>query len=253
MGGLGPSISSYLGRKPTANDIREVIRVIEGYPKATVLVDNSVAEGNQERSSQSRVQVDSTSSNQIDEQTNGIKSARHMPSETVSNPTDQELVAHETNLKNKRDTRLLPPRPPVIPKPKRHLRNYTRARTENEKEVGVADDFRKPTLGKNVVLHSQAQYLIPIAHPGPNLTVHPSQRVILDGRKSYDPNGDPLYFLWVQLTGGPSVSLLNSTTPMPSFVAPAINNTTTLTFELLVGDGQRSSMPTYSYVTIEPL
>lgn len=157
MGGLGPSISSYLGRKPTANDIREVIRVIEGYPKTTVLVDNSVAEGNQERSSQSPVQVDSASSNQIDEQSNGIKSARSMPSETVSNPTDQELVAHETNLKNKRDTRLLPPRPPMIPKPKRHLRNYTRARTENEKEVGVANDFRKPTLGKNVVLHSQAK------------------------------------------------------------------------------------------------
>ena len=83
MGGLGPSISSYLGRKPTANDIREVIRIIEGYPKATVLVDNSIAEGNQERSSQSLVQVDSASSNQIDEQTNGIKNARHIPSETV--------------------------------------------------------------------------------------------------------------------------------------------------------------------------
>ena len=76
MGGLGPSISSYLSRKPTANDIREVIRVIEGYPKTTVLVDNSVAEGNQERSSQSPIQVDSASSNQIDEQSNGIKNAR---------------------------------------------------------------------------------------------------------------------------------------------------------------------------------
>ena len=151
MGGLGPSISSYLGRKPTANDIREVIRIIEGYPKATVLVDNSIAEGNQERSSQSLVQVDSASSNQIDEQTNGIKNARHIPSETVL------TVAHETNLKNKKDTRLLPPRPPMIPKPKRHLRNYSRARTENEKEVGVANDFRKPTLGKNVVLDSQAK------------------------------------------------------------------------------------------------
>ena len=128
-----------------------MIRIIEGYPKATVLVDNSIAEGNQERSSQSLVQLDSASSNQIDEQTNGIKNARHIPSETVL------TVAHETNLKNKKDTRLLPPRPPMIPKPKRHLRNYSRARTENEKEVGVANDFRKPTLGKNVVLDSQAK------------------------------------------------------------------------------------------------
>ncbi|MGE5661734.1 MAG: hypothetical protein ACM3X1_05750 [Ignavibacteriales bacterium] len=32
-----------------------------------------------------------------------------------------------------------------------------------------------------------------VAHPGPNLTVHPSQKVILDGSKSYDLNGDPLF------------------------------------------------------------
>lgn len=76
--------------------------------------------------------------------------------------------------------------------------------------------------------------------------------MVLDGSKSYDPNGDPLYFLWLQLTGGPTVPLLNSRTPRPSFVAPAISNTTTLTFQLLVGDGQRSSMPAYSYVTTEP-
>ena len=61
--------------------------------------------------------------------------------------------------------------------------------------------------------NTQAQYSIPIANADPNLIVHPSQQVILDGSKSYDPNADPLYFLWVQLTGGPTVPLLNSTTP----------------------------------------
>jgi hypothetical protein len=98
----------------------------------------------------------------------------------------------------------------------------------------------------------QPQYLLPVANPGPSLTVRPSELVELDGSKSYDPNGYPLYFLWLQLTGGPTVSLLNSTTPNPSFVAPAVTNTTTLTFELLVGDGQAGSMPSYTYVTVEP-
>ncbi|MFZ0556927.1 MAG: hypothetical protein WAM26_16720 [Nitrososphaeraceae archaeon] len=84
------------------------------------------------------------------------------------------------------------------------------------------------------------------------MIVHPSQQVILDGSKSYDPSGDPLYFLWLQLTGGPTVPLLNSTTPNPSFVAPVVTNATTVTFELLVGDGQRASMPSYTFVTIEP-
>jgi hypothetical protein len=100
--------------------------------------------------------------------------------------------------------------------------------------------------------NTQSEYSLPVANPGSSLTVRPSQLVELDGSKSYDPNGDPLYFLWLQLTGGPTVSLLNSTTPNPSFVAPAVTNTSTLTFELLVGDGQAGSMPSYTYVTVEP-
>ena len=107
-------------------------------------------------------------------------------------------------------------------------------------------------VNSTTVPNTQAQYSIPIANAGPNLIVHPSQQVILDGSKSYDPSGDPLYFLWLQLTGGPTVPLLNSTTPNPSFVAPVVTNATTVTFELLVGDGQRASMPSYTSVTIEP-
>ena len=65
-------------------------------------------------------------------------------------------------------------------------------------------------MNSTTVPNTQAQYSIPIANAGPNLIVHPSQQVILDGSKSYDPSGDPLYFLWLQLTGGPTVPLLNS-------------------------------------------
>ncbi|MGB7632460.1 MAG: hypothetical protein WBL68_01925, partial [Nitrososphaeraceae archaeon] len=115
-----------------------------------------------------------------------------------------------------------------------------------------ANNSSSTGMNSTTVPNAQAQYSIPIANAGPNLIVHPSQQVILDGSKSYDPSGDPLYFLWLQLTGGPTVPLLNSTTPNPSFVAPVVTNATTVTFELLVGDGQRASMPSYTYVTLEP-
>lgn len=76
-----------------------------------------------------------------------------------------------------------------------------------------------------------AQNQIPIANAGPSLTVRPLSNVVMDGTKSYDPNGDPLHFLWLQLAGGPTVSLLNNTTTTPSFIVPSVTNTTVLTFQ----------------------
>jgi hypothetical protein len=84
------------------------------------------------------------------------------------------------------------------------------------------------------------------------LTVQPTSTVALDGTKSYDPNGDPLSFLWLQLAGGPTVSLFNNTTATPSFVAPSVTNTTMLSFQLIVSDGITDSMPSYSYITVQP-
>ena len=99
---------------------------------------------------------------------------------------------------------------------------------------------------------AEAQNQIPIANAGPSLGVQPSTNVVLDGTKSYDPNGDPLQFLWLQLAGGPVVPLLNNATATPSFTAPLVPNTTVLTFQLIVSDGQTDSMPAYTYVTIQP-
>jgi hypothetical protein len=99
---------------------------------------------------------------------------------------------------------------------------------------------------------AEAQNQISIANAGPSLTVQPSSNVVLDGTKSYDPNGDPLQFLWLQLAGGPAVPLLNNATATSSFIAPLVPNTTVLTFQLIVSDGQTDSMPAYTYVTIQP-
>lgn len=100
---------------------------------------------------------------------------------------------------------------------------------------------------------SQSQNQIPIANAGPSSTVQPGSKVVLDGTKSYDPNGDSLSYLWLQLAGGQPVSLSNNNTSTPSFVAPSVtNNNIMLTFELVVSDGQANSAPAYTYVTVQP-
>ena len=121
----------------------------------------------------------------------------------------------------------------------------TTTEEEQQQETTEDDDGGESTS-------AEAQNQIPIANAGPSLTVQPSSNVVLDGTKSSDSNGDPLQFLWLQLAGGPTVPLLKNTTASPSFTAPSVSNTTVLTFQLIVSDGQTDSMPAYTYVTVQP-
>jgi VCBS repeat-containing protein len=74
----------------------------------------------------------------------------------------------------------------------------------------------------------------PVSFAGMDQGVKPSSVVTLDGSGSSDPDNDyPLSYLWAQ-TGGTPVTLSNTTTVAPTFVAPAV--TGTLTFELMVTD-----------------
>src|SRR5262249_6238181 len=50
----------------------------------------------------------------------------------------------------------------------------------------------------------------PVADAGPNQNFTSAATVTLDGSRSYDPNGDPLTYLWQQ-DGGPTVALSNPT------------------------------------------
>ncbi len=93
---------------------------------------------------------------------------------------------------------------------------------------------------------------IPVANAGPNQKVHSSDQVTLDGSKSYDPNGHSLTFSWLQLAGGPVVTLSNDNKAKPTFTAPLVTNTTNLTFQLLVNNGNAESNPSLVSVTITP-
>jgi len=93
---------------------------------------------------------------------------------------------------------------------------------------------------------------VPVANAGPNQKVHSSDQVTLDGSKSYDPNGHSLTFSWLQIGGGPVVTLSSDNKAKPTFTAPLVKDTTNLTFQLIVNNGNAESSPSYVSITVTP-
>ena len=77
----------------------------------------------------------------------------------------------------------------------------------------------------------------PIADAGPNQTKEEETQVTLDGSNSSDPDeGDGIKsYRWSQ-TAGPKVKLSNDTAVKPTFTAPNVAGSKSLTFELTVTD-----------------
>jgi hypothetical protein len=91
----------------------------------------------------------------------------------------------------------------------------------------------------------------PIADAGADRTVTSGTSVTLDATGSSDPDGDPIQYDWLQVDG-PAVSLAGGDTATPSFTAPVVTSTTTLTFEVLVRDGAGNSDTDTVTVTVDP-
>jgi len=72
----------------------------------------------------------------------------------------------------------------------------------------------------------------PVADAGPDQTNVAAGTVQLDGSASYDPDGDPITFQWIQ-EGGAQVTLSSPTTARTTFTAAAGQN---YTFRLVVKD-----------------
>ncbi|MEM2139824.1 PKD domain-containing protein [Nitrososphaera sp.] len=89
----------------------------------------------------------------------------------------------------------------------------------------------------------------PVANAGADQTVDEGNLVTLNGAASSDPDNDTLTFSWTQ-TGGPAVVLSSASAASPTFTAPTITSTASLTFQLVVNDGKANSAPDTVNVTV---
>ncbi|TDC35882.1 PKD domain-containing protein [Kribbella albertanoniae] len=87
---------------------------------------------------------------------------------------------------------------------------------------------------------------VPVANAGTAQSVTTGATATLDGSGT-DADNDPLTYTWTQ-TGGPAVTLSSTTTAKPTFTAPA--TPATLTFSLVVRDGQANSAAATTTVTV---
>lgn len=79
---------------------------------------------------------------------------------------------------------------------------------------------------------------IPTADAGSNKSYIEGSSVSLDGSSSFDPDNDPLSYIWTSLDG---IVLFNSTGVEPSFILPQVTQNTNYRFKLVVNDGSLNS------------
>ena len=109
----------------------------------------------------------------------------------------------------------------------------------------IVDDGRLSSGAASVtVLVNHA----PTANAGASQKVAQGSLVTLDGSGSSDPDEDSVSYAWTQ-SDGPAVSLSSATSRQPTFTAPA--GATSLTFRLVVSDGQIQSGAASVTITVQ--
>lgn len=95
--------------------------------------------------------------------------------------------------------------------------------------------------------------LPPVADAGAdqNMISDGNIEIQLDASASYDPDGDPLTFSWIQ-DSGPGVTLSDSTAVNPIFQLPTITSPTQFDFTLTVNDGSLQSNPDTVSIIVSP-
>lgn len=123
---------------------------------------------------------------------------------------------------------------------------------QNSNSAGTTEQSTNAGILDYLTAEPSQNNIIPVANAGPNLIVYSYNYVTLDGSQSYDPNGNPLSFSWEQLAGEPVVAVSNYNAANPIVIAPIVAYHNTLTFQLVVNNGQAYSNPSYIFVLVEP-
>lgn len=92
----------------------------------------------------------------------------------------------------------------------------------------------------------------PVADPGPTRTVYSGETVLLNGLKSYDPEGGSLQYSWTQIRGS-RIALLDPDSAKSRFFAPFVVEPRLFRFTLRVTDVQGAdSVPAVIDIMVEP-
>jgi len=112
--------------------------------------------------------------------------------------------------------------------------NYVIFLTVNDGQVDSGPD--------DVVVIAALPNVAPTAVAGPDQSVVTGSQVFLDGRGSFDPDGNPLTYQWqmISLPAGSTASLDNPSSPTPSFLADQAGE---YIIQLTVNDGWLDSFP----------
>ncbi|MBI2037404.1 MAG: S8 family serine peptidase [Candidatus Magasanikbacteria bacterium] len=94
--------------------------------------------------------------------------------------------------------------------------------------------------------------LVPVANAGADIVTYSAMATVLNGAASSDPEAKPLTYSWAQTAGTPVV-LAGLDTATPSFTAPTVAASETLTFTVTVTDSCAQPAADTVVVTVRPL
>ena len=93
---------------------------------------------------------------------------------------------------------------------------------------------------------------LPVGDPGPTQTMYSGETVVLNGLKSYDPEGGSLQYSWAQIRGS-KIALLDPDSAKARFLAPFVVEPRLFRFTLRVTDVQGAdSVPAVVDIMVEP-
>lgn len=114
----------------------------------------------------------------------------------------------------------------------------------------VVSDGDNLSVPDRVTIRVQGPNRKPVAHAGADQNGIIDDVVHLNGTRSRDPDeADELTYTWSQ-TDGPTVQLSDASAVEPRFRTDGFQGETTLTFQLVVSDGELESDPSTSTVTV---
>ena len=94
---------------------------------------------------------------------------------------------------------------------------------------------------------SGTENLPPIANAGPDQIVAENQLATLDGSESYDEENIDLSYIWTTPIG---ILLNDTTSSIPSFTTPTVDDSVDFIFGLIVSDGELNSDPDSVTITV---